>query len=78
MFYAWNLELPFGKTEATQTKLILELEKGTITRFEITFPHGCAGLVYVHVNDALHQVYPKNPDYQFSGNGQTIMSSDMR
>ena len=76
MFYAWNVELPFGKIEASKTKLVLQLEKGTVTRFELTFPSGCANLVFVHVNDALHQVYPKDPDYQFIGNGVTVYSSD--
>lgn len=76
MFYAWNVTLPYGKTAANKTKLELLLEKGTITRFELTFPTGCANLAFVHVNDALHQVYPKNPDYQFTGNGITIYSTD--
>ena len=76
MFYAWNITLPKGKDTTAKTKRVLYLEKGTITRFELTFPMGCCGLVYVHVNDALYQVYPKDASYQFTGNGQTIVSSD--
>ena len=76
MFYAWNFVLPVGKSASSKTKRVLDLERGTITRCEVVFPSGCCGLVYVHINRALHQVYPKNPDYQYTGNGDTIVSSD--
>lgn len=76
MFYAWNITLPKGKDIFNKTKWILDLEKGTIIRCEVVFPIGCANLVFVHINQALHQVYPKNPDYQFIGNGVTISSTD--
>lgn len=76
MFYAWNFELPKGKTALGRTKQVLHIERGTIIRCEVVFPNGCAGLVYVHINQALHQVYPKNPDMQYRGNGETIISND--
>jgi len=76
MFYAWNIKLTKGKEEKTKQKQVLKVEQGTITRFELVFPSGCSGLVYVHINQALHQVFPKNPDYQLTGNGQTIVSTD--
>lgn len=76
MFYAWNFKLPADKDEAGKTKQELYLEKGTITRFEAIFPVGCANLVFVHINDALHQVYPKDPTYKFIGDGATIVCTD--
>lgn len=76
MFYAWNIILPYGKDIFNKTKRVLDIEKGTIIKCEVMFPSGCCGLVYVHINQALHQVYPKNPDYQFTGNGDTILSTD--
>ena len=76
MFYAWNFELTKGKSEASKTKHILYLERGTITRCEVVFPVGCANLVHVHVNQALHQIYPKNPDMQYLGDGAVIVSTD--
>jgi len=76
MFYAWNFTLPAGKDEADKTKHELYLEKGTITRCEVVFPVGCANLVFVHLNEALHQVYPKDPTYKFIGDGATISCTD--
>ncbi len=76
MYYAWNITLTADNTAATPEKSILLLEKGTIIRCETVFPSGCVGLVYCHIDHALHQVYPKNPDYQYSGNGEMIVASD--
>ena len=76
MFYAWDITLTRDRAKATRQKTVLKVEKGTVTRFELVFPTGCCGLVYVHINQALHQVFPKNPDYQLTGNGATIVSTD--
>lgn len=76
MFYAWDIKLLNSQTELTETRQFLWMERGTITRFELTFPTGCAGLVYVHVDHALHQLYPKNPLDRLRGNGSTIIASD--
>jgi len=76
MFYAWNFTLLANKTEALKTKRVLKLGKGTITRCEVIFPVGCANLVFVHLNEALHQVYPKDTDYKFIGDGVTITCTD--
>lgn len=76
MYYAFNFILPANQSEVTRTKQELYLEKGTITQVEVVFPVGCANLVFVHINDALHQVYPKSTDYQFVGDGSVILCSD--
>ncbi len=76
MYYAWNLLLTKDGSEASKEKYILLMEKGTIIRCETSFPSGCAGLVYCHIDQSLHQVYPKNPDYQYSGNGEAIVATD--
>jgi hypothetical protein len=76
MYYAWNITLTKGNTATTPEKTVFQLENGIITRCEIVFPSGCQGLVFCHVNHALHQVYPKNPDYQYAGNGEKILATD--
>jgi len=76
MFYAWNILLTKGNTAATPEKTILIIERGIIVRCEVFFPSGCSGLAYCHINKALHQIYPKNPDYQYAGNGEAIIASD--
>lgn len=76
MFYAWNFTLTHDRTEITRSKHVLTMEKGTITRIEVVFPVGCANLVYVHLNDALYQVWPKDPTYKFIGDGVVIVCTD--
>ena len=76
MYYAWNVTLTKGNSAVTPEKTVFNLENGIITRCEIVFPSGCSGLVFCHINQALHQVYPKNPEFQFTGNGETIIASD--
>lgn len=76
MYYAWNILLTKGNTATTLEKTELKLERGTIVRCEVVFPSGCQGLVFCHINHSLHQVYPKNPDHQYAGNGETIIASD--
>jgi len=76
MLYAWDIKLTKDHSIATPEKTILKMEKGTITRCEVVFPTGCCSLVKIHINDGLHQVWPKNPDYQLSGNGGIIASTD--
>ena len=76
MYYAWNILLTKGNSAVTPEKTIFKLENGIIVRCEIVFPSGCQGLVHCHINRALHQVYPKNPEYQFTGNGELIIASD--
>lgn len=76
MFYAWNIALATEHDSASPETTILLLEKGTIIRCEVFFPSGCSGLVFVHIDQALHQVYPKNPDHQYAGNGEAIVATD--
>lgn len=76
MYYSWNITLTKGRTKSTPEKTTLQLEKGVIVRCEVVFPSGCSGLAYCHIDRSLHQVYPKNPDYQFAGNGETVQATD--
>lgn len=87
MFYTWNITLPINGSEAAHIKERLRLGQGTITRFELVFPVGCANLVYVYISDGAYQVYPKemvvgipalDPTRQdrFIGDGVTIVSTD--
>jgi len=83
MYYAWNFILPANQTEVTKQVTNLYLEKGTITRAEVIFPVGCANLVFVHINDALHQIWPKDAGipilvapFTFTGDGAVITCTD--
>jgi len=50
----------------------LKLRKGVIHKIDIVFPPGCLALLHVHINDALHQVWPTNPSQSFASDSETI------
>ena len=50
----------------------LKLQKGVIHKIDIVFPPGCLTLLHLHINDALHQVWPTNPDENFASDSETI------
>ena len=49
---------------------------GILTDVLITFAPGCHGVVFVHLDESLHQIYPTNPEDAYSGDGYTIEIRD--
>jgi len=76
MLYSYSCKFTKEHTEATKEKYVLKLASGVINGIDIYFPQGCCGLVFVHVNDGLHQIVPVNPDSQLTGSGNLIRFSE--
>lgn len=72
MVYSFDITVSANTLESDKQETRLKLTYGIIHQIDIIFPRGCAGLVYCHLNDALHQVFPTNPDGDFSGDGFPI------
>lgn len=72
MFYAWDITIPAGRTEAAPVEQILKLTKGVITKADITFPSGCHGLVKVRLRRNEQQLIPLSSDEWVTGDGATI------
>jgi len=72
MVYVFDFTVPKNTTKETQQLKRLKLCYGIIHQIDIVFPSGCCGLVHAHIDDALHQVWPTNPDGTFSGDGAPI------
>jgi hypothetical protein len=60
MFYEYNIEIPKNTPIGSDVIEILRLTRGTITRIDLLFPAGCAGLVGVRLFRAGYQVMPNN------------------
>ena len=73
MNYAFNITTPIGTTKENKQRSDLVLIPGVVTKVEVQFPPGSAGLLYAHINRGVHQVWPHNPDYQYIGDDQTII-----
>jgi hypothetical protein len=72
MLYTLALEITHGTTAATKVEELLKLTDGVITRVEVEFPAGCAGLAHSYARRGLHQVFPTNPDGDLCSDNHTI------
>lgn len=72
MIYRFGIPTTTDDTKASPKKTILPLTKGIVHQLDVVFPPGCAGTLHVIIRDALHQVWPTNPDENFAADGQVI------
>lgn len=72
MFYEFVLTVPAGTEKEAQESLECDLDYGIITLVEVSFPPGPRRLVYVCIDDKLHQLWPTNPEGAFRGDNWTI------
>lgn len=59
MFYSKPITIPAQTLESDPIEKYLPLGLGTITRWFIGFPPGCAGLVHVTIYRFEHQILPE-------------------
>ena len=76
MIYVFDFETAITYGASNKLKTVLELEKGVTYKVDIVFPPGPAHLLHVQIRDALHSVWPTNPDADFAGDNHTITFDD--
>lgn len=72
MFYSFGLLIPANTPEAAPAELEVNLTWGVITKVEVRFPPGNAGLARVRILEHRHQLWPTNRDEWFYGDDETI------
>lgn len=70
MIYSFEIETPANTAQTSPQKTVKELEHGILVLKYIVLPPGCAGLVGISISDARYQIWPKNPDGWFVGEGK--------
>lgn len=76
MLYVLALTVPANTAGTTPYEEELRLTDGVITRVEVEFPAGCAGLAHSYARMALHQVFPTNPDGNLASDDHVIVWND--
>jgi len=76
MIYVFPFTVQKNTTQQNQQLKRLKLCYGIIHQIDIVFPTGCVGLVHCHIDDALHQIWPTNPDATFHGDGEVISGKE--
>jgi hypothetical protein len=66
MFFRFGITTPANTAESAKQKTVLKVAYGVVHHVEIQFPPGPVGLLHLHINDALHQVWPINADEDFA------------
>jgi hypothetical protein len=72
MIYSFAVSTPANTLEANRRKTPLKLTAGIIHQLDIVFPTGCAGFLYVALNNGLHQLWPTDNGEYFHTDGETI------
>ena len=63
MIYEFTINTPIITSITAKQKTVLRLERGMIDDLFINFPPGSSGLLYLHINHALTQAFPKTLKY---------------
>lgn len=73
MLFTFAITIPANTPEPTTPTLVLPLVKGQVTQVNVSFPAGHAGLTHLRLRRGLHQVWPANPEGNFSTDNQAIV-----
>jgi hypothetical protein len=72
MIYSFSISTPANTPESAKIDTQLKIAYGIIHSVEIQFPPGPCGLLHIHINDALHQLFPYNASEDFASDNETI------
>lgn len=72
MMYVFNILTPANTAATAKKETVLKLCYGIVHQVEIQFPPGPAGLLHLHINGALHQIWPYNTGEDFASQNINI------
>lgn len=73
MFYDFAIAVPANTAETAPIIQLMELTQGVITRLEIQFPAGCAGLAHCRILDQGTQKWPTPPSDSFASDDYCVV-----
>ena len=72
MFWAWDITVTSGTTEASPKTQTLKLSKGVITGIDVKFPAGCHGRVKVRLLRSEFQLVPLSGGEWVTGDDEVV------
>jgi len=76
MIYTKTITEPNGGSAINPSQYRMPVTEGLIYQFELYFPPGSSGLLYVCVEDGAHRIWPSEPDEWFFGDNTLISFPD--
>ena len=74
--YSYEHTFTVGTTKTSQEELEMPCAWGILTNVLVAFAAGCHGVVHVHLDESLHQIFPTNPNGQYSFDDVTVPVHD--
>jgi hypothetical protein len=74
--YSYDYTFEEGHSKETQESLEMPCAWGTLTDVNISFPAGCHGVVHVHIDQELHQIFPTNAEADYALDDFTLSIKD--
>jgi len=74
--YSYEYTFEEGHSKQSQESLEMPCAWGTLTNMNISFPAGCHGVVHVHVDQELHQIFPTNAEADYALDDYTLPITD--
>ena len=72
MLFRYKISTPANTAESAKQKTTLKVAHGIVTQIDVQFPPGPTGLLHLHINNALHQVWPFNAGEDFASHNVNI------
>jgi len=76
VIYTKTITESFGGSSANPSQRIMPVTEGLVYQFELYFPPGSSGLLYVAIDDGGHRVWPSEPGEWFFGDNTLISFPD--
>lgn len=76
MLFEKALTVPAGTPTDAPVEVDLDISAGVITRISVEFNTGPNFLVFAYVRQALHQIWPLNPEGAVKADGQAVTSQE--
>ena len=74
--YSYEYTFEEGHSKQSQETLEMPCAWGTLTDVNISFPAGCHGVVHVHIDQELHQIFPTNAEADYALDNYTLLITD--
>lgn len=74
--YSYEYTFEAGTSITEQEELEMPCAWGILTNVLIAFAAGCHGVVHVHLDESLHQIFPTNPNGQYAFDNVTVPIHD--
>lgn len=76
MIFRFGITTPASTASSSKLATPLKIARGIIHHLDVQFPPGPSGLLHLHINNSLHQVFPYNTGEAYAADNVNISFRD--